>query len=94
MIIKKNITNSLYYFFNDMINIKNFDPNLLSVDKTSFKSTDAVTCHIKCITMKSLDHVNINCENSLYLGFINVNRYIECNSYYIQFYWKKILKIH
>ena len=35
-----------------MINIKNVDPNLLSVDKVSFKSTDAVIYNIKYITMK------------------------------------------
>ena len=28
-----NIENPPHYFFNDMINIKNFDPNLLSIDK-------------------------------------------------------------
>ena len=31
---------------------------------------------IKYITIKSLDHVNIDCENSLYLVFNNVDRYI------------------
>ena len=30
--------------------------------------------------MKSLDHVNIDSENRLYLIFNNVNTYIECNS--------------
>ena len=59
-----------------MINIQNFDLNLLSIDKISFKSTDAVTCHIKYVTMKSFDHVNIDCENSLYLVFNNVDGYI------------------
>ena len=29
------------------------------------------------ITMKSLDHINIDCENSLYLVLNNVNRYTE-----------------
>ena len=28
-----NIKNRPYYCFNDMINIKNFDPNLLQIDK-------------------------------------------------------------
>ena len=59
-----------------MINIQNFDLNLLSIDKISFKITDAVTCHIKYVTMKSFDHVNIDCENSLYLVFNNVDGYI------------------
>ena len=78
MIIFKsiNIKNRPYYFFNHMINIKNFDPNLLIIDKISFKHIDAVTYYIKYITMKSLDHVNIDCENSLYLVFNNVDGYI------------------
>ena len=65
-----NIENGSYYFFNDMIDIKNFDPNLLNVDKISFKSTDAVIYNTKYITMKSLDHVNIDSGNSLYLFLI------------------------
>ena len=32
-----NIENRPYYFSNEMIDIKHFDPNLLSVDKISFK---------------------------------------------------------
>ena len=43
-----------------MINIKNFDSSLLSIDKTSLKSIDAVTYHIKYMTMKILDHGNID----------------------------------
>ena len=72
-----NIKYCPYYFFSEMINIRNFDSSLLSTDKISFKSIDAVTYHIKCIKMKSLDHVNIDCENSLYLVFNNVDGYIE-----------------
>ena len=30
--------------------------------------------------MKSLDNVNIDCENSLYLVFNNVDGYIEINN--------------
>ena len=30
-----NIKNHAYYFFNDMINIKNFDSSLLKIDKIS-----------------------------------------------------------
>ena len=32
-----NIENHPYYFFNDLINIKSFDPNLLDIDKVSVK---------------------------------------------------------
>ena len=59
-----------------MISIKNFEPNLLSIDNTSFKSIDAVTHHIKYITVKSPDHVNIDSENSLYVVSNDVDGYI------------------
>ena len=32
-----NIKNRTYYFYNDLINIKDFDPKLLKLDKKSFK---------------------------------------------------------
>ena len=72
-----NIKNHPHYFFNDMINIKSFDPNLLSIDKISFKSTNAIIYHIQYITMKSIDHLNIDSVNTLYLVFNNVDGYIE-----------------
>ena len=75
-----NIKNCPHYVFNDMINIKNFDPSLLDIDKISFKSTDDVINHIEFITMKSLDNENIDSANSLYLIFNNVDGYIECKS--------------
>ena len=63
-----------------MINFKNFDPSLLSIDKTSFKSTDEVIYDIEYIKMKRLGSENIDGANSLYLVFNNVDGYIECNS--------------
>ena len=33
-----NIKNRTYYFFHDMINIKDFDPNLIKIDKKSYKN--------------------------------------------------------
>ena len=63
-----------------MINIKNFDPSSLDIDKISFKRTDDVIYHIEYMTMKSLDNGNIDSVNSLYLIFNNVYGYIECNS--------------
>ena len=33
-----NIKNRTYYFFNDMINIKNFDSSLLKIDKKSYQN--------------------------------------------------------
>ena len=49
-----NIKNRQNYFFNSMINIKNFDPNLLSIDQISFRNTDFVIYHIEYITRESL----------------------------------------
>ena len=69
-----------YYFLIDMINIKHFDPNLLDIDKISFKSTGAVIYHTEYITMKSLDNENIDSANRLYLVFNDADGYIECNS--------------
>ena len=49
---KINSKNCTYYFFHEMINIKNFVPNMLSIDKISFeKSTDVAIYNIKYITM-------------------------------------------
>ena len=33
-----NIKNRTYYFFNDMINIKDFDSSLIKIDKKSYKN--------------------------------------------------------
>ena len=44
-----------YYFFDDMFNIKNFDPNLLRIDKISFKSIDTIIYNIRYIAMRSID---------------------------------------
>ena len=56
-----------------MINIKNFDTNLLSIDKISFKNTDAVIYKIKHITTESLGHEIIDSENLLYTIFNNLD---------------------
>ena len=46
-----NIKNQTYYFFNDMINIQNFQSNLLKIDKKHYKDFD--------ITIKKIS----NCKN-------------------------------
>ena len=33
-----NIKNHTYYFFNDIINIKSFDPNNIKIDEKSYKN--------------------------------------------------------
>ena len=60
-----NIKNRTYYFFDDMINIKDFvDPNLLKVDKIAYKNIDFY--YIGYITIKDSRYVKINSVNPLY----------------------------
>ena len=56
-----NITNRTCYFFDDMINIKNFHANLLKIDKKSYKDIDIY--YIGYITVKDSDYVKINIVN-------------------------------
>ena len=61
-----NIKNRTYYFFNDIINIKGFDPSLIKKDKKSYKNIDIY--NIGYITTKNIsDCENINSANPLYL---------------------------
>ena len=54
-----------------MINIKHFYPNLLNINKISFKNTSAVIYNTGYIT------INIDNKNLLYLIFNNVDGYIR-----------------
>ena len=74
-----NINNRRYYFFNDMINIKNFDSSPLKIDKNSYKKIGIYS--IGYITMKSIsDYENINNVNPLYLIIGEIDGYIEENN--------------
>ena len=64
-----------YYFFDDTINIKTFDPNLLQTDKTLYKFIDIY--YIGYMTMKYSDYVKINSVNFLNLIIDKVDGYIE-----------------
>ena len=70
-----NIKNRTYYFFDDMINIANFDPNLLKIDKKSYKNIDIY--YIGYITMKDSDYVKIKNVNPLYLIISEVDGHFE-----------------
>ena len=73
---KINIKNRTYYFFNDMINIRNFDSSLIKIDKKSYKNIGIY--NIGCITLKSIsDYENINSVNPLYLIIGDVDGYTE-----------------
>ena len=58
-----NIKNRTYYFYDDMVNIKYFDPNFLKLGKKSFKNIGVY--YIEYITKS--DEYKINSVNPLYL---------------------------
>ena len=64
-----NIKNQTYYYFDDMIDIKKFQSNLLKIDKKSHRDFD-IYC-IGYITIKKFDNLsdykNIHSVNPLYL---------------------------
>ena len=71
-----NIKNGTYYFFNDMINIKNFDSNLLKIDKKLYKNIDIYYFGYKTIE-KIDDYENIYSVNPLYLIVNTANGHTE-----------------
>ena len=52
------INNPTYYFYNDIINLKDFDSNLLKIDKKQYKEIDIY--YIGYITIKKIG----NCKNN------------------------------
>ena len=70
-----NIKNRTYYFFNNMINIKNFDPHRIKIDKKSFKNI--ITYYIGYITIKNLSYAKVNSVNPLYFIIDKADGYIE-----------------
>ena len=71
-----NIKNNTYYFFNYVINIKNFNSSLLKIDKKSYKNIDIY--YIGYTTIKSIsDYESINSVNRLYFIIGEVDGYIE-----------------
>ena len=71
-----NIKNRTYYFYNDIIDIENFDAGLLKIDKRSCKNIN--TYNIGYVTKKKIGNcMNINSVNPLYLGIAPVNGYIK-----------------
>ena len=70
------IKNRTYYFYNDMVDIKKFDSNLIKIDKKSYE--DIGIYNIGYITIKKIDDCkNINSVNPLHLNITHANRYIE-----------------
>ena len=70
------IKNRTYYFYNDMINLKNFKSHLLKINKKHYKGIDIY--YIGYITIKKIgDCKNIHSENPLYLLVNHESGYIE-----------------
>ena len=68
--------NQTYYFYNDIIDLENFDASLLKIDKKPYK--DIGIYNIGYITKKKIDDCkNINSVNPLYLNITHANGYIE-----------------
>ena len=81
-----NIKNRTYYFYNDMINLKNFEPNLLKIDRKSYKNIGIY--NIGYITIKKIDDCeNIYSVNPLYLLVNHAGEYVEEKK------WKWILNL-
>ena len=70
------IKNRTYYFYNDMINLKNFDSNLLKIDKKHYKGINVK--YIGYIAIKKIgDCENIYGVNPLYLFVNHANGYLD-----------------
>ena len=66
---KINIKNCTYYVFDEMINIKNFDPDQIKIDNKYII--------IYYITIKNLSYVKINSVTPLYFIIDKVDGYFE-----------------
>ena len=68
-----NIKSRTYYFFNDIINIENFDPNNIKIDEKSYKNI--LIYYIGHVTIKK--YIKIYSVSPLYLIFGKLNGYFE-----------------
>ena len=69
------IENHTYYFFNDIINIKNFDPNKIKIVEKSYKNI--LIYYIGYVTIKNSKYIKINSVNPIYLIINRMNGYFE-----------------
>ena len=70
-----NIKSRTYYFFNDVINVENLDPNNIEIDEKSYK--EILIYYIGYVMIKDSKCVKIYSVNPLYLIFSKVNGYFE-----------------
>ena len=70
-----NIKNRTYYFWNDLINLKDFNPSLLKLDKKSFNNISMY--YIGYVTKKP--EYSIDSVNPLYLLIDEIDGFIQEN---------------
>ena len=75
-----NTKNRTYYFYNDIIDLKDFDAGMLKIDKKSYK--DISIYNIGYISKKIDGSKNINSVNPLYLNITHA--YIFTYIHYIE----------
>ena len=68
-----NIKNRTCYFYNDLIKLFDFDPNMLKLDKKTFKGINIY--YIGYVTKKG--EYKINSVNPLYLLIYQIDGFIE-----------------
>ena len=68
-----NIKSRTYYFYNDLIKLFDFDPNMLKLDKKTFKGINIY--YIGYVTKK--EEYKINSVNPLYLLIYKIDCFIE-----------------
>ena len=73
------IKNRTYYLYNDIINVEEFDLNLLKIDKKSYKDINIYFIGY-ITTKKNCDCENIYSVNPLYLIIGKVDGHIEENN--------------
>ena len=69
------IKSSRHYFFDDIISLKNLDPNIVKIDKKSNKSI--LIHYIGHVTVKSLRYIKVNSVNPLNFIYIYIYVYIK-----------------
>ena len=70
------IKNRTYYFYNDMIDLENFESNYLKIDKKHYEGIDIY--NIGYITTKKIDDCeNIHSVNTLHLLLNHASGYIK-----------------
>ena len=66
-----NIKSHTYYYFDNIISIKEFDPNNIKLEDKSYKNI--LIYYIAYVTTKDSKYVKIKSVNPLYLMFNRIN---------------------